>query len=65
MMGETKPGYKSTEFWLSTAVTVIGLVIASGAIEETSTWGQILAYGMSTLTTLGYTASRGKVKAAE
>ncbi len=65
MMDDKKPGYKTTEFWMSTVVTLIGLIVASGAIETTSTWGQVLAYAMSTLATLGYTASRGRVKAAE
>jgi hypothetical protein len=63
-MLDEKPGYKSTEFWMSAAVAIIGLVIASGAVEDTSTWGQILAYAMSTLTTLGYTAGRAKVKSS-
>ena len=30
-----KPGYKTTEFWLSTAATVVGLLIASGIIPAT------------------------------
>lgn len=58
----TKPGYKTTEFWLSLAATLIGLVAASGIIPETGPWTQIIGLITSTLGALGYTAARASTK---
>lgn len=59
-----KPGYKTTEFWMSTVAMICGVLLASGAIVEGSMTAQIVGGVMSVLTTLGYTASRGKAKEA-
>lgn len=61
---EVKPGYKTTEFWLATAATVIGLLYASGIIAPTGTDGlsKALAFIATSLTTLGYAVSRGLAK---
>ena len=57
-----KPGYKSTEFWLSTAALVIGACVASGFFPVESSVGQMLGMAMSGLAALGYGASRTAVK---
>ena len=57
-----KPGYKTTEFWLSAAAALVGLLIASGAFEETSTVGKVIALAASSLAALGYSVSRGIAK---
>lgn len=57
-----KPGYKSTEFWLSAVATLLGIVLASGAIPEGGTIAQIVGGILSVLASLGYTASRTQVK---
>ena len=59
---EIKPGYKTSEFWLSAGATVVGLVIASGALPETGVWGKVIALLAAALTALGYTVSRGMAK---
>lgn len=59
-----KPGYQTTEFWLSTAATLVGLLIASGIVPTTGTWPQIVGLITGVLSALGYTVSRGNVKAA-
>lgn len=59
-----KPGYKTTEFWLSAAATAVGLAIGSGIIPTTGTWPQIVGMVTGILGALGYTVSRGAVKAA-
>jgi hypothetical protein len=62
-----KPGYKTTEFWLSTIAVLIGLAYGSGVIAETGTSGieKSIAFVASALAALGYSNSRGAVKAAE
>lgn len=58
-----KPGYKSTEFWLTVAAQVVGLLAASGAIAGESSWGRLVGLAGMILAQLGYTYSRGMVKA--
>ncbi len=57
-----KPGFKTTEFWLSSIAMVLGVVLASGAIPEGGMAGQIVGGVLSVLASLGYTASRTQVK---
>ncbi len=59
-----KPGYQTTEFWLSSAATVLGLLFASGILADGSLAMRIAGLAASVLGTLGYTVSRGVVKAA-
>jgi hypothetical protein len=60
-----KPGYRSTEFWLSTVAMVAGIILASSAIAVDSTAGQIVGGIVAVLALLGYTASRTEVKKAQ
>ena len=65
---ETKPGYKTTEFWLSAVATLIGIVLASGAMDTVAadSWVTKVVGGVvAVLAALGYTASRAKVKAKD
>jgi len=55
-------GYRTSEFWLSLAVTVVGLIVASGIIPTGSIWAQIAGLVLSTTSSMGYTVSRGIVK---
>lgn len=60
----TKPGYKTTEFWLATVATLCGLAFASGALaDETSLVFKIVSLVASVLTSLGYAVVRSKAKA--
>ena len=61
---EVKPGYKTSEFWLSAVATIGGLVLASGAFVEGDTGFKIASLVMSALASMGYSASRGKAKSA-
>ena len=58
---KTKPGYKTTEFWLTVAAALSGSVMAAGLPEEH--WVVKLA-GQATaiLSVLGYTVARSLVK---
>lgn len=59
-----KPGKLTTEFLLTAIVTFVGLLIASGLIPTDSQFGKILGLAASLFGTMGYTVSRGAVKAA-
>ena len=64
----TRPGYKTTEFWLTSAAEVVGLVMLSGVLEEAGegSWVTKLVGGVvAVLAALGYTAGRSKVKKEE
>ena len=64
-MNETKPGYKTTEFWLSLLATALGFVLASGALDaagEDSWIAKLVGGAVAALAALGYTAGRAKVK---
>jgi len=63
-----KPGYKTTEFWLTTAATLLGLLLASGVLDDLAAthWAvKAAAAAGSLLAALGYTVSRGGVKCQE
>ena len=57
-----KPGFKTSEFWLTSLATVMGLVLASGAVTEGGMVSQIIGGVLALLANLGYTASRTQVK---
>lgn len=57
-----KNGIKTTEFWLSLLTIIIGSVISSGIIKDSTTTLQVLGAIMAVLTSLGYTTSRVIIK---
>lgn len=59
-----KPGYKTTEFWLTLAAVAVGALLASGVVGDESMVAKIAGVAQATLAQLGYTWSRGSVKAA-
>lgn len=59
----TKPGWKTTEFWLSGAATLLSMLFASGVIGTGTMADKIAGLAALALTTLGYTVSRGMAKA--
>jgi hypothetical protein len=58
-----KPGWKTSEFWLSTAAMLTSQLYAAGVIGDASTVGKVVAAVASVLTALGYTVLRAKAKA--
>ena len=64
-MNETKPGYRMTEFWLSVLATLLGFLLASGvmdAVPEESWIAKLIGGVVAVPATLGYSATRAKVK---
>lgn len=59
-----KPGYKTTEFWISLAAVIIGSVVASGIVPADSVWERIIGLAVSALAALGYTGARLSIKKA-
>ena len=59
-----KPGYKTSEFWLSTAATLLGALFASGVVSDGGQLAKVLGLVTSLLAALGYTVARTKAKAA-
>lgn len=61
-----KPGYKTTEFWLSLAALLLSALVASGVLDAIpgEKDDQIVALATSLLATLGYSAQRMMVKAS-
>lgn len=59
---ESKPGYKTTEFWLATAAMIVGALFASGVFPAESGGERLLGLAASILASLGYTVSRTMVK---
>jgi len=57
-----KPGYKTTEFWMTAGATVVGLAIASGIVPDTGVWPKVVALVISAFAAMGYTVSRTSVK---
>ena len=61
---ETKPGYKSTEFWITVAVTLCSLAWGAGVVdpEGSSNADKVFGFICSAAAALGYTISRGIAK---
>ena len=60
-----KPGYKTTEFWLSLAAVAAGAVVASGVIPAESVWERIVGLVVAALAAIGYTGARLALKKAD
>jgi hypothetical protein len=60
-----KPGYKTTEFWMSLAAVLIGGFMASGVFTADSAGGKVIALIAGVLGSLGYTVSRAWVKVGD
>jgi len=58
-----KPGWKTTEFWLSVVAMVVGAIMASGAISNESVI-QALGVVAAILGQLGYSVPRSMAKGA-
>ncbi len=57
-----KPGYKTTEFWFTSLATVLGLILASGALPDDSPLMKMVGLGAMALSQFGYSVSRGMAK---
>lgn len=58
-----KPGYKTSEFWITILLFVLSAVWGSGLIGAGTTTDHVFAFIAATAGQLGYTLSRGIAKA--
>jgi hypothetical protein len=63
MNGATKPGWQTTEFWLSLVAVVVSYLAAQDLGEATVE--KVIAIIAVVLASLGYSASRAVVKKAQ
>lgn len=59
-----KPGYRTSEFWVSLFAMLVGALIASDAIPTDSPVAKALGVVASILGALGYQVTRAAVKAS-
>ena len=62
---KAKPGFKTSEYWLSTLAILLNAAIASDAIVESSLVGKIVFGAVSVLAALGYVAARKAAKSVD
>ena len=55
----TKPGYKTTEFWVNLGFNIVCIVAMAFWPEKAEAWIAIAAMGLSNA---GYAVSRGQAK---
>lgn len=60
MNQQIKPGYKTTEFWLSLLTVILGT--AAPSFDGMPMLGRIIGLALSVLATLGYTYARTSIK---
>lgn len=60
-----KPGYKTTEFWMSLVAVLLGALFSSGAVVEGSSLASLLGIVTTVMASLGYTVSRSVVKTGQ
>lgn len=60
-----KPGYKTTEFYITLGLYVLGALWGSGLISEGSMLDKLLGFGAMVAAQFGYSLSRGMVKKAQ
>jgi len=58
-----KPGYKTSEWYLTVVTSLLSLLYASGLVIDGSTLAKVAAFLVAALATVGYQVSRTLVKA--
>jgi hypothetical protein len=59
-----KPGYQTTEFWLTLLTMLLGTLLASDALADHNTALEIVGGAMTLLAKFGYVYSRTALKAS-
>jgi len=62
MKKEVKPGYKTTEFWITVVAVITGLLAASGLIAEGTAGAKVIGVIIEALAAMGYTIGRSIAK---
>lgn len=59
---DVKPGFKTTEFYLSSLAMIVSIVYASGIVESGSNIDKVIGFISMALVAMGYSVSRGLAK---
>lgn len=59
-----KPGWKTTEFWLSLLAMIVAALMSADVFADASTGAKVLGFVSSALAAVGYTAGRVLVKSS-
>lgn len=59
---KAKPGFKTSEFYLSGIAQLLGYIVGLGIIPTESIWSQAAGFILGGLASLGYSISRGMAK---
>jgi hypothetical protein len=62
MEAKEKPGYRTSEFWISIAVYLLGALAASGVLADDHIAMKVAGLALAALTSMGYSAARAKTK---
>ena len=57
-----KPGWRTTEFWMSAVGKVVGILFAVGVLGDGSAESRAAGLALAGLTSIGYSVSRGLAK---
>ena len=57
-----KSGYKTSEFWLTAAAAIVGLLMSAGVFADASIWAKGLGLAAAALASAGYSVARGLAK---
>ncbi len=57
-----KSGVKTTEFWITLVLVVLGAVLAAGLLPEDSAAARIVGAILAAAASFGYSVSRGLAK---
>ena len=60
----TKPGIKTSEFWLTLAANLLGAAVIVGLVPDAGIVFKIVALTTMVLADYGYSSSRAQVKSA-
>lgn len=62
MISAARPGWKTTEFWLSLLSVLLGALMSSGLLSDGSVAMRVAGVVATVLGALGYSVSRGIAK---
>jgi hypothetical protein len=57
-----KPGYKTSEFWMTLASQLVAAFLAAGIVPDTHVAVKVAAFVAAALSSLGYTVARASAK---
>lgn len=57
-----RPGWQTSEFWLTLVAVILTAILSSGAIDDVPTVAKVISAIVAALAALGYTGGRAMLK---